>query len=125
MILFDDFTMEGKNPIYQQIVIYLKRRVAAGSITNGDELPSRRMLSALLSVNPNTVQKAYRILEEEGLIQSHSGAKSVMVVDEETIARIRGQLAEEEAGQLVSAMRAMGISREEAHRLIDRYWENG
>lgn len=76
LISFEGFHMEEGIPIYQQILLYLKRGAVAGDIRDGDELPSRRALSALLGVNPNTVQKAYRQLEEEGLIYSHTGAKS-------------------------------------------------
>jgi len=125
MISFDNFVMEGKSPIYLQIINYIKRNAAAGTIKNGEELRSRRMLSALLGVNPNTVQKAYRMLEDEGLIQSHSGAKSVMVLDERVIAKIRAELLEQDAWSIVDAMRRMGITREEAHRMIDRYWKDG
>lgn len=123
MISFDSFVMEGKSPIYLQIINYIKRNAAAGTIQDGDELPSRRMLSAFLGVNPNTVQKAYRILEDEELIQSHTGAKSVMVLNEQVIARIRAELLEQDAWSIVDAMRRMGITREEAHRMIDRYWK--
>ena len=76
MISFESFIMEDGRPIYLQIILFVKRGIIAGVIADGEELPSRRVLSALLGVNPNTVQKAYRMLEEEGLIQSHSGAKS-------------------------------------------------
>ncbi len=123
MISFDTFVMEGKSPIYVQIILYIKRKVAAGTIKNGDELPSRRMLAALLGVNPNTVQKAYRMLEEEGLIQSSLGAKSVMVLDEQVILRIRAEILEQDAWNIVDAMRKMGISRAEAHEMIERYWK--
>ena len=68
VISFENFIMEDGSPIYQQILRYIKRGVIAGSIKDGDELPSRRVLSAMLGVNPNTVQKAYRMLEEEELI---------------------------------------------------------
>ena len=64
MISFEQFRMEDGVPIYLQILLYIKRGMVAGTVVDGDELPSRRMLSALLSVNPNTVQKAYRMLEE-------------------------------------------------------------
>ena len=83
MLSFDSFVLEDGMPIYLQILLFVKRGIIAGTIADGDELPSRRVLSALLGVNPNTVQKAYRLLEEEGLVQSHSGAKSYMVLDGE------------------------------------------
>ena len=122
MISFDHFIMEDGVPIYLQILLYLKRGIIAGTIVNGDELPSRRMLSALLGVNPNTVQKAYRMLEEEGLIHSQSGAKSSMILDSTKIARLRRELLEGDAKAIVSAMRQMGLNKEEAIALIDTYW---
>ena len=122
MISFDGFIMEDGVPIYQQILLYLKRGIIAGTIVNGDELPSRRVLSALLGVNPNTVQKAYRLLEEEGLIRSQSGAKSSVVLDEKSIARLRRELLEGDAKAIVSTLRQMGQNRQEAINLIETYW---
>ncbi len=122
MISFDEFIMLDTSPIYLQILLYIKRGVVAGAITDGDELPSRRMLSARLGVNPNTVQKAYRMLEEEGLVRSHAGAKSCMVLEEAVIARVRKELLEEDARDAVSKLRQMGVSMEEAIGLIQKYW---
>ena len=53
MISFESFVLEDNVPIYLQIVGYIKRGIVAGTIADGAELPSRRMLSALLGVNPN------------------------------------------------------------------------
>ena len=123
MVSFDSFSLADGIPIYHQILHFLKREAVAGTIRDGDELPSRRVLSALLGVNPNTVQKAYRMLEEEGLIASHSGAKSLMVLDEETLRRVRGELLEADAKGVVNAMKQMELTKEEALALIDQYWE--
>ena len=123
MISFEKFIMEDGMPIYLQILQYIKRGIIAGTFTNGDELPSRRMLSALLGVNPNTVQKAYRMLEDEGLISSHSGAKSYMVLNEETVARVRVQLLEGDAIGIVLSMKQMGLSKAEAIALLENYWD--
>ena len=123
MISFEQFRMEDGIPIYLQILLYIKRGMVAGTVVDGDELPSRRMLSALLSVNPNTVQKAYRMLEEEGLIQSHLGAKSYAVVSGEKIAQIRTELLENDAQNVVRTLKQMGVTREEALALIVKYWE--
>ena len=123
LISFDSFVQEGNGPIYQQILLYLKRGIAAGRIGDGDELPSRRVLSARLGVNPNTVQKAYRLLEEEGLIQSHAGAKSYMALDEAKIAAVRGQLLEEEVRQAVAALKQLGLDKAEALALMEQYWQ--
>lgn len=123
MISFESFVMENGIPIYLQILLFIKRGIIAGTIVDGDELPSRRVLSALLGVNPNTVQKAYKLLEDEGLIQSHSGAKSYAVVNEERVRWIRAELLENDAKSIVSAMKQMGLSKEEAVELIRTYWD--
>lgn len=123
MISFETFILENGIPIYLQILLFIKRGIIAGTILDGDELPSRRVLSALLGVNPNTVQKAYKMLEDEGLIQSRSGTKSCAVVDEAVVRRIRAELLENDAKSIVSTMKQMGLSKEEAVELICKYWE--
>lgn len=125
MISFEDFVMEPGVPIYLQILRHIKRGVVAGTIQNGDELPSRRVLSSLLGVNPNTVQKAYRILEEEALIQSHAGARSYMVLNTETVRRIRAELLESDVRTLIQAMRQMGVEKQDALALVETLWEQG
>lgn len=123
MISFESFIMEDGMPIYLQIILFVKRGIIAGVIADGDELPSRRVLSALLGVNPNTVQKAYRMLEEEGLIQSHSGAKSYVVLDSVVTERIRSELLESDAKSVIHSLRQMGLTKEDAVALIEKYWE--
>lgn len=123
MISFDGFTIEEGSPIYMQILLYIKRCIVAGTIADGDELPSRRVLSALLGVNPNTIQKAYRMLEEEQLIQSRSGAKSYMVVDEEKSRKIRQELLENDIMNIISSMKQMALTKEQAVELLSKYWD--
>ena len=122
-MIFDGFSPVEGSPLYRQIVRHIQRGLAAGTIRFGDELPSRRTLSALLGVNPNTVQKAYRLLEEEGIITSHTGAKSLVAADEATVDWVRRELLAEEAGALVRAMREMGVDREEALAEVRRLWD--
>lgn len=123
MISFENFMMQDGSPIYVQILLYIKRGIIAGMISDGDELPSRRVLSALLGVNPNTVQKAYKMLEDEGLIQSRTGAKSCVAVTVGKLREIREELLEDDAKNAVNSLKLMGVSKEEAHALIDKYWE--
>ena len=125
MVSFDDFIMEPGVPIYAQIIRYVKGAVAAGAVADGEELPSRRVLSALLGVNPNTIQKAYRLLEEEGLIRSHPGAKSYVSAPPERAAAIRGELLAAEARRAAEALRRMGLDRGTALEIIGRLWDEG
>lgn len=125
MISFEDFRMEPGTPIYHQILTHIKRGIVAGTVRDGDEFPSRRVLSALLGVNPNTVQKACRLLEEEGLLHSHTGAKSCMILPEDRVRAIRQELITEDARAAVEKLKQMGLSKEEVFDLIETYWDGG
>lgn len=125
MISFEGFVLEDSGPVYLQIMRYIRQGIAAGAIGDREEVPSRRALSALLGVNPNTIQKAYHMLEEEGIIQSRSGAKSYTNVDAAAVERIRREQLRSETAGWVRAMKQMGISREEACALAGELWEAG
>ena len=124
MILFDTFTPVDGSPIYLQIVTFIKRGAIAGSIRDGDELPSRRVLSALLGINPNTDQKAFRLLEEEQLIESRTGARSCMTLDEEKLRRMKKDMLAQDIRGGIEALKQMGISKQDALQLIDENWED-
>ncbi len=122
MISFDNFNMEDGSPIYQQIVSFVQRGIVAGTIADGDEMPSRRVLSALIGVNPNTIQKAYRQLEDEGIIESRSGAKSYVTITPASIKKIRSALLSKDTQNLIKSMKQMGISMDEAIALVSEAW---
>ena len=61
-------------PFYRQIVEQVKFGIARGSLQPGDQLPTVRQLAVDLSINPNTVVRAYRELEIEGVIDTHQGS---------------------------------------------------
>ena len=122
VISFEQFLMVEGIPIYMQILLYIKRGIVAGKIPHGEELPSRRVLSSLLGVNPNTVQKAYKLLEDEGLIRSQTGAASTVDLDENKIEFVRRDLMESDARHVIRAMKQMNLNKEEAIHLIERFW---
>ncbi len=123
MISFETFILEDDSPIYLQIIRYVKRGIVSGTIENGEEMISRRALSALLGVNPNTVQKAYHILEEEGIIRSRAGAKSCVEVDDVMKKQIRLTLLKQDTLEWVKAMKQMGVDWTEASKLAEENWE--
>ena len=123
MISFENFHSVEGVPIYLQMIRHVKQGLAAGTVQNGDELPSRRILSATLAVNPNTVQKSYRQLEEEGLIQSRPGAGSHITASPQQVAQIRRELFRTEVRDTVAAMKRMGLGKEEALDLLRRLYD--
>ena len=123
MVSFEEFRAVDGAPVYLQIINFIKRGAIAGTIRDGDELPSRRVVSALLAVNPNTVQKAFKLLEDEGLATSRAGAKSCIQASPQQIEALRQAMLETEMQAMVDAARRMGLSREEAHRLLDALYD--
>ena len=123
MVSFEEFILEDTGPIYLQIIRYIKQGIASGIIGDQEEIPSRRVLSALLGVNPNTIQKAYHLLEEEGVISSRSGAKSYTCVNDMTVQQIRRELMESDTGSWIRAMKQLGMGKSEALELAERLWE--
>ena len=61
-------------PVYRQIIDNIKREIALGHLTKGQKLPTVRRLAAQLIINPNTIAKAYRQLESEGIISTRPGS---------------------------------------------------
>ena len=123
MVSFEAFRAVDGAPVYLQIINFIKRGAIAGTIRDGDELPSRRVLSALLGINPNTVQKAFHILEEEHLMESRTGAKSCMTLPPDTLDALRREVLSDELRAMARTLRQLGISQEEALRLIEQAWE--
>jgi GntR family transcriptional regulator len=60
-------------PVYRQLIDQARSGVASGSLTAGDQLPTVRQLAVDLSINPNTVMRAYRELELGGLLETQQG----------------------------------------------------
>ena len=123
MVSFEAFRAVDGAPVYLQIINFIKRGAIAGTIRDGDELPSRRVLSALLGINPNTVQKAFHILEEEHMMESRTGAKSCMTLPPDTLDALRREVLSDELRAMARTLRQLGISKEEALRLIEQAWE--
>ena len=73
MIVLD---YRDKRPIYEQVVERLERLVVSGVLETDEKMPSVRNLAMELSVNPNTIQRAYAQLEQEGYLYTVSGRGS-------------------------------------------------
>ena len=63
-------------PIYEQVQDGLRKLMMAGALQEGEKLPSVRTLASQLSINPNTIQRAYEALEREGYVYSLPGKGS-------------------------------------------------
>ncbi len=97
-------------PIYSQIVEGFRNQIRAGVLQRGERLPSVRELAFQLTINPNTIQRAYRELENTGWIASVPG-KGSFVCGAPALETLAGD-SWEDFDALVAALEQQGISRE-------------
>ncbi len=105
-------------PIYDQIVSGIVKLKMVGALKGGDSLPSVRAMAMKLGVNPNTVQRAYAILEEKGIIYSVAGKGSFISGDTDAACAI-DTLAFKEFNKAVLDAKRMGKTAEELKAQID------
>lgn len=107
-------------PIYLQLMEQVKHAIETGALRPGEQLPGMRPLAEELVINPNTVAKAYRELEHEGVIELRHGAGAFVSAN----ARAQKLTDTVRAGQtVVSAavkrLRDSGVTNEEIRRLFE------
>src|SRR5215510_7692814 len=105
-------------PIYLQLMEQVKHAIETGALRPGEQLPGIRPLAEELVINPNTVAKAYRELEHEGVIELRNGAGAFVSAN----ARPKKLTDTLRAGQAlvvtaVEKLRGLGLSEEEIRRL--------
>ena len=105
-------------PICEQIVNGFIRLKALGVLNGGDQLPSVRSLAIKLSVNPNTIQKAYAILESDGVIYSVKGKGSYMAEGSSSDLAVIKK-AKENFKQAVTSANQLGLTNRELRELVD------
>jgi len=106
-------------PIYLQIVEQIKLSALYGRYQIGDRLPPVRELAVELRINPNTVAKAYRILKDEGIIDSQPGGGNFIAQQENNIAiQQKEDSLREELKVIISNAEALGVNKK---RLTEIY----
>lgn len=99
-------------PIYEQITDNLRRLIASGGIAPGERLPSVRELATRLTINPNTIQRAYRQLEQEGYIVSLPG-KGCFAAEGSALRQDRLRMLWLQLETAAAELRLAGVSQQE------------
>jgi len=107
-------------PIYEQIIEQLETFVLKGVLDVGDQIPSVRNLSIQLSINPNTIQKAYSELVRTGIIDTVPGRGSFIAKEAKTNLRNLQGNQLKELSNIVEKLALAGISKEEIVEFIDK-----
>lgn len=97
-------------PIYEQILENVENLIISGALLKDEQLPSVRSVAKDLAVNPNTIQKAYGLLEERGIIYSRPGRGSFVAVDGSELKEQRLPQAFSQLDQAVDVLKELYIS---------------
>ena len=119
MIVLD---YRDKRPIYEQIVDRIQTLILSGALEPDEKLPSVRALAVDLSINPNTIQRAYSELEREGFIYSVKGRGNFVRMDEKMLARQQEKLLTEVRKQ-AEVWREQKISCRSIINIIEEVYE--
>ncbi|OKL36400.1 GntR family transcriptional regulator [Domibacillus mangrovi] len=119
------FTIDTRSrvPIYEQLTEKLKELIIREVMKEDEKLPSVRSLAQDLTINPNTIQKAYRELEREGYIYSIPGKGSFVSPVKNEINRERLEMLKKELERIVGEILFLGVPKEEVIRIIDKMTE--
>jgi len=83
-------------PVYQQIMDQIKRDIAMGRLIKNEKLPTVRQLAGQIAINPNTIAKAYRQLEQQGIVTKAGAGAFVANLDSNLSRSVRKKLISEE-----------------------------
>ena len=115
---------DSGTPIYLQIIDELKTAVLSGRYRDGDRVLPVRELAVQLRVNPNTVAKAYRLMQDEGLLVSRPGGGTFIAVPEAfSLRREREEAIAAQLGRLVAKAKVFDIGPERLRELLDDAWK--
>ena len=109
---------DAGRPIYSQLCELMTQAIVSGEAAPGQRLPGVRELALQYGVNPNTAQRTMAELERQGLVYSERTAGRFVTTDEALIAKIRKAAALEQAATFLRQMKKLGISRDEAMKLL-------
>lgn len=109
----------GTEPPFEQLRLQVARRAASGDLAAGARLPTVRALATELGLAANTVARAYRELEADGVVVTE-GRRGTFVA---ASAAASTRDAREAAADYVTTVRRLGIGRTEATRLVEQCWQ--
>lgn len=114
----------NRDPLYLQVVRYFKEQIAIGQLQAGQEIPSRRELASMLKINPNTAQKAYKEMEEQGLIHTERNFPSRITRDEKILNSIREELIMQAVDVFIASIRPINVSLDELVAMVKQKYSS-
>lgn len=117
--------LNGSEPIYEQLAKHIEKLVLSGILEPNESLPSVRELATDLTVNPNTIQKAYTILEQQGVTYS-VGGKGRFVTNDIIMLKEKKKKSEfDKLGKILLSLKKVGFSKEEILNYTNNFLKAG
>lgn len=110
----------NRDPVYVQVIRHFKEQIAKGFFEPGQEIPSRRELANQLKINPNTAQRAYKEMEEQGLIFTEGNMPSCITRDEAVLKSVREELMMEAVDVFLSSIKSIDVPLAEVLELVKK-----
>lgn len=117
--------IDNSRPVYIQIMEHIRSAVLTNEFPPGCRIPSVRDLASTAKVNPNTMQRALTELEEEGLLISNGTLGRFVTKDDDIVGAIRREAIQKTVQECAAQFRAIGLTMEEAARLLLEEKEEG
>ncbi|UQZ36508.1 GntR family transcriptional regulator [Paenibacillus sp. PK3_47] len=116
---------DNNQPIYIQIMNYIKGEIVTGKLLPGDKIPSVRELAAELQINPNTVQRTFQELEREEIVETRRGMGRYVTGSRDKIMTIKKEMAQDVLDRFIRGMEELGFRGEDilsavAENIADR-----
>lgn len=111
-------------PVYEQIIHQVEEQILAGILKEGDKIPSVRSLSINLSINPNTIQKAYTELDRKKLIVTVPGKGSYISAEAVKIVSEYSRQKMNVLREIIQKMAMAGVERKEILNMVNEIFDN-
>ncbi|MGI5920657.1 MAG: GntR family transcriptional regulator [Syntrophomonadaceae bacterium] len=108
----------SSQPIYRQIIDSYKKKLVRGELKTGDKILSQREYAANVRVNPNTVQRAYREMENMQMVETVRGQGTFVTATGELIAQIKQEMARKVIDYFVGEMSSLGYTRQQMVEML-------
>ena len=124
MLDFSSLILNNKDPVYIQICHFVKKNILLKHVETGTQLPSRREMAAILNINPNTAQKAFKLMEDEGFIATNTNVGSMIYVNDVLYQKIELELTQALVKDFINSAKAVNLSFKKVIELITDKWED-
>lgn len=115
-----NINFDAAKPIYEQVIEEIKKMVVRGELEPGDKLPSQRAMARKAEVNPNTIQRAYREMENMNLVETKRGLGTFIRENDNVKSKVSREMANKAVGSFIEQMKSLGFAEDEILNFVNQ-----